>query len=191
LFYPASRPSRPSRPPPRAPRLAPTMPEHHWAAGPGWCRLRSLAAGLAEIAEEGGTAQLLARAESPDAEAWGQGWRADEVIAECAVELRLGPVAGFAEPLTHAWRGALVARKPPKSGNARMGLRGVPSVPHARGAHYKVPCHAVPPRCRATPRSHAALWGVFRRPGRGSARACVLLRSGRWHGLPLLNMPPQ
>jgi hypothetical protein len=69
-------------------------PRHHWASGPGWLRLPSLAGGLAKIAENGSGAQLLARA-SIGTQAWSRGWASDEVIVECATELRLGAVAGL------------------------------------------------------------------------------------------------
>jgi hypothetical protein len=104
-------------------------------------RAESPKKGLVAIAEEGSTAHLLARASSPASQLWGKGWAPEEVIVECDVELRLGAVAGFEEPLTLSFRGALYAMKPSKSGTAGMGLRGMPRVPTARGDLYKVPPH--------------------------------------------------
>ncbi len=98
----------------------------------------SLAAGLTAIAEKGSAAHLLARASSPASQPWSKGWAPEEVIVECDVELRLGAVAGFEEPLTLSFRGVLFARKPDRrSCGAAMRLRGagsrMPGVPAARG----------------------------------------------------------
>ncbi len=104
-----------------------TMPEHHWAAGPGWCRLRLLAVGLAEIAEKGSGAQLLARFSRTDADAeyWSQGWAAYEVIVECAV-VRLGPSCSQVSQASPQVKSAPAS--PQKSGQPWLRLQNQPRL---------------------------------------------------------------